>query len=86
MQRRNTVQAPRKLAWANDNVSDMHAHVQGHPPQPLLPCEALQQEDVQPIAVDVNGSQPIPSESPSVQFHPMVRDDLSCPGHPLQGS
>ena len=84
-QQRNTVQAPSKLAWANDSAGDAHAHMHGHPPQPLLPCEALQQEHVQPLADDPNGSQPLPSKSPSVQDHPMTQDDLSCLRPPVQG-
>ena len=71
VQQRNSVQVPSKLAWADDSVGGTHVHVQRHPPQPL--------------AVDVNRSQPLPIESPSAQDHLMIQDDLSCLRPPVQG-
>ncbi len=81
----NSMQVPSKLAWVDDGISDMHVHMQRHPPQPLLSRKGLQQQDLQPLAVDPNGSQPLLSRSPSVQDHPVMRDDLSCLRPPVQG-
>ncbi len=85
VQQRNSMQAASKLAWADDSISDKCAHVQRHPPQPLLSRKVLQQKDLQPGADDLNGSQPLPSRSPSAQDYPVIRDDLSCLRPPVQG-
>ena len=81
----NFMQVRSKLAWANDSIGDMHAHVQRHPPQALLSRKGLQQEDLQPGANDLHGNQPLPSETPSAQDHHVTRADLSCLRFPLQG-
>jgi len=83
-QQLNSVQVPSKLAWANDSIGDMHVHAHRHLPQPLLSCKEVQQEDVQPLANEFTGCQPLPSKSPSAQDHPMTQDDLSCLRHPVQ--
>ncbi len=85
VQQRKSVQAPSKLAWADDSIGDMRAHVQRHPTQPLLSCQVMQQEDLQPGADDLNGSQPLPSETLSAQDHRVTRDVLSCLRPAVQG-
>ena len=78
MQQRNSMRVPTKLAWANDSAGGTHIHMERHPPQPLLSCKVLPQEEVQLLADDLNGSQLLPSKFLSAQDHPMTQDDLSC--------